>query len=76
MSNDLRWIAPTPPEPNFEVLEAHQLTREFYEEIQHRQAFEQYCQWYDSTVARHRQELKKMQNDFNLLGWFRRSPQR
>lgn len=72
MSNDLRWIAPVPPEPNHQVLEAHRLTRNFYEEVYHRQEFERYCQWYYTTANQNQQELQKIQNDFNLLGWFYR----
>ncbi len=62
-----------PPEPDHPVLEAHQLTKDFYHEVQHRQAFERYCQWYYATASQNQQELQRMQNDFNLLGWFYRS---
>ena len=72
MSNDLRWIAPMPPEPEYEVLEIHQFTREFYDEVDQRQQFDRYCQWYYATADRNRQELQKMRSDFNLLGWFYR----
>lgn len=72
MSQDLRWIAPIPPEPEHQFLGEHQLTHEFYIEVQQRQEFERYCEWYDTTAAQHRQELTKMQSDFNLLGWFYR----
>ncbi|PZV15447.1 MAG: hypothetical protein DCF22_07185 [Leptolyngbya sp.] len=70
MSHDLRWIAPIPPKPDFAVLQEHQLTREFHEEVQHRYEFDRYCQWYYATARKHRREAQKMQNDLNLLGWF------
>jgi hypothetical protein len=72
MSHDLRWLAPTPPEPDYEVLEAHQYTRQFYQEVQHRQEFERYCQWYYATAAQHQQDHTKLKHDFNFLGWFYR----
>ncbi len=72
MSHDLRWIAPTPPESDFAALEVYQLTQEFHEEVQHRQQFDRHCQWYYATAQKHRREAQKMQNDLNLLGWFRR----
>lgn len=72
MTQDLRWIAPIPPEPDHGVLEAQVLTREFYQELEHRHAFEEHCQWYYATAEKHRQELHHMQRDFNLLGWFYR----
>jgi hypothetical protein len=73
MSQDLRWIAPLPPEPKHEVLAVHQVTRQFYHEVDQRQKFDRYCQWYDKTAAVNRQEHRKLQKDFNLLGWFCRS---
>ncbi|MCU0517411.1 MAG: hypothetical protein MUC60_11230 [Oscillatoria sp. Prado101] len=69
--NDLRWLAPA-PQPEIEILEAHQTAREFYREVQHRQDFDSYCQWYYSTAERHRQELQKMRGDINIFGWFLR----
>lgn len=72
MSNGLQRIVPMPPEPDHQVLEVHQLTRTFYEEVHHRQEFERYCEWYHATARQHQQELQKMQSDFNLLGWFYR----
>ncbi|MGQ9872438.1 hypothetical protein [Leptodesmis sp.] len=73
MNHDLRWIAPIPPESDHGVLEAQVLTRQFYQELEHRRAFEKHCQWYHATAERHRQELQTMRRDFNLLGWFYRS---
>jgi hypothetical protein len=70
MSHDLRWIAPIPPEPDFAVLEAHQLGYEFREEVQQRARFDRYCQWYYATALNHQREAQKMQNDINLFGWF------
>jgi hypothetical protein len=69
MLNDLRWVAPL-PQPILEVLVAYELTREFHREVQCREEFEQYCQWYREVSARHQLEMQKMQGDINLFGWF------
>jgi len=73
MSNDLRWFAPMPPDPEFEVLEVQQVSYEFYAEVRHRQEFECYCQWYYNTAQQHQQEHQKLQRDFNFMGWFNQS---
>jgi len=68
---DLQRILPTqPPAPISEAIEVHLLTREFYQEVKHRDEFEAYCQWYQETAQKHQRELRKMQNDFNIFGWF------
>ena len=63
---------PIPSDSNsgLEILEAHQVTYTFYEEVRYRQDFEAYCQWYYDTAERHRQEFESMKNDLNILGWF------
>ena len=53
-----------------EVLELQQITQDFHREVQYREDFEQYCQWYYQTAESHRQELEAMQGDINLLSWF------
>ncbi|MBD2022789.1 hypothetical protein H6F43_21635 [Leptolyngbya sp. FACHB-36] len=69
MQNDHRWIAPVPqPEP--EVLVVYALTREFHREVEQREAFEQYCQWYRNTAEQNRRELHKLRQDVNVFGWF------
>jgi hypothetical protein len=68
-SSPLRWIAPIPA-PTAEGLVAFELTREFYREVDNREEFERYCEWYRSTAKKHQQELEKMRRDINLMGWF------
>lgn len=58
------------PQDVAESLEAARVTREFYYELEYRQALETYCQWYYETAERHRQELDKMRGDINLFRWF------
>ena len=70
MSEDLRWIVPQPPPQQQDVLEAHQATREFYQEVHHRDRFERYCQWYYAAVRQHQQEYQRLQRDVNFFGWF------
>ncbi|NER35504.1 MAG: hypothetical protein F6J93_16180 [Oscillatoria sp. SIO1A7] len=55
-----------------EVLEIYEVSREFYREVEYREEFERYCQWYYETADRHQQELKKMRGDINIFGWFSR----
>jgi hypothetical protein len=57
-------------QPELEILETHQVTQEFYQEVKYRQEFEVYCQWYYETAESHRQELQKMRGDLNLFRWF------
>ncbi len=69
--NEFRSILPA-PQPEIETLEAHQIAKDFYREVEYRQDFKNYCQWYYETAQRHRDELQKMRNDFNFFGWFLR----
>ncbi len=69
MLNDIRWLAPLPP-AILEALVAYNLTREFYREVEYREEFDRYVQWYRATAATNQRELQKMQRDINVLGWF------
>jgi hypothetical protein len=69
MPNDLRWFTPL-PQPLLEALEVHQVTHDFHREVHYREEFEHYCEWYRATAEKNQQELKKMQGDFNVFGWF------
>lgn len=71
MSENFRWFAPV-PQPVPEALVIYDLTRQFYRELEQREEFDRYCQWYRATAAQHQQELEKMRGDINLLGWFDR----
>ena len=67
-----REFQPFSPPAAADILECHQLAHEFRRESDRREAFEEYCQWYDETARKHREEFKQMENDINILGWFRR----
>lgn len=72
MPEELRQIIPA-PQPDIETtFAAYQATRQFYEEVQSREAIKRYCDWYYLTAAHHRQELQQMRGELNILGWFRR----
>lgn len=58
------------PQPDAEIFAVYQASHEFYREAQYREALEQYCQWYEQTAEKNRQELEKMRGDINLFGWF------
>lgn len=72
MSKDFYYILP-PAQNTMDVLEAHQITIEFRQEVRYREDLERYCQWYYDTARQHRRELEKMRRDPNILGWFYRS---
>jgi microcompartment protein CcmL/EutN len=65
-------IVPIPQPDVEEVFAVHQTTYAFYEEVRVRQAFEQYCQWYEQVADQHRRELTAMREEFNLIRWFYR----
>ncbi len=58
-----------PASSDLEILEAAQLTYDFYQEVRDRQEFEAYCQWYSDIAEQNRRELESMRNDINILGW-------
>lgn len=62
-------IVPAPPQAA-DVFATHQLAYEFRQEVQYRQEYDRYCEWYRLTAEHNRQELQKMQSDINLFGWF------
>jgi len=69
MSEPFQYIIPAPP-PAADIFATYQLAYEFRREVDYRQEHQRYCEWYQQTAERHRQELQKMQNDINLFGWF------
>jgi hypothetical protein len=74
MPESFSHIIPVPQPQSEEIFAVHQTTQAFYEEVRVRQAFEQYCDWYDRIAEQHRQDLKKMRRELNLLRWFYRTP--
>lgn len=73
MSEHCHWLVPLPDaQPEAEIFVVYESTQEFYSEVRYREEWGQYCQWYQDVAQRHRQELKTMQKDPNLLGWFNR----
>lgn len=71
MSEPFPYILLAPPPPA-DIFATHQLAYEFQREVQQRQEFEHYCEWYRQTAERHQQEFQKMQGDINIFGWFSR----
>ncbi|MGL6284055.1 MAG: hypothetical protein ACRC2J_16755 [Microcoleaceae cyanobacterium] len=67
---ELNNIIPQAPQPASAILQVQQVTQEFYREVESRQEFVKYCQWYYETAAKHRQELNTMRSDINILSWF------
>ena len=71
MLNHLRWIT-IAPQPLSEALITYAFTRNFYREVEYREEFEQYCDWYYRTAAANQAEFQRMKGDINLFGWFNR----
>jgi microcompartment protein CcmL/EutN len=67
-----REIVPLPQPDVIEVLETHQTSYEFYQEVRYRDALEEYCQWYAAVAEQHRRELETMRQEINIMSWFRR----
>ncbi|MDX2211893.1 MAG: hypothetical protein SFY66_01270 [Oculatellaceae cyanobacterium bins.114] len=57
------------PQPTIEVLEIHQTSYEFYQEVHYRQALEDYCQWYYAVAEQNRRDLATMRQEANLMSW-------
>jgi hypothetical protein len=55
---------------------AFEMTRNFYREVEYREEQVEYCQWYRRIAQQHQQEFAKMQQDMNVLGWFRHRSRR
>ncbi|MEM1254900.1 MAG: hypothetical protein AAGI69_20890 [Cyanobacteria bacterium P01_H01_bin.21] len=68
-----RSFEPVPTDVS-ETLELQQIAYEFRQEIQHRNDFDAYCQWYYETAAQNQADLAAMQNDIPFFSWFRRGP--
>lgn len=67
-----RRILPLPESEAQAILQSHYAAYEFYREVRHREAFEQYCQWYAETAAANQRDLVQMQRELNLFGWLSR----
>lgn len=72
MADFSHHIIPVPQPEVEDVFEVYQVTYTFYREVEHRQAFDEYCQWYDQVAEQHRQELAQMRREINFMSWFYR----
>jgi hypothetical protein len=69
MPKEFPHFIPAPP-PAADIFASYQLVQEFHREVEYRQEFDRYCEWYRLTAERHRQEFQHMRSDINLFGWF------
>lgn len=72
MSQELHHIIPSPQPQVDETFASYQTTHQFYHEVQARSQLKKYCDWYDTTAEKHRQELERMRGELNIMQWFRR----
>ena len=63
------------PSPNTvsESIQLQQIAYEFRQELQQRDDFEAYCEWYYAAAAQNRAELAAMKHDIPFFSWFCRS---
>lgn len=71
-----RQISPSPHQDEEEHLQSHQVTVEFYQEVQYRTALAEYCQWYYQLAESNRRDLAQMRRELNIMGWFCRKSSR
>ncbi|WP_199305855.1 hypothetical protein [Pseudanabaena sp. FACHB-2040] len=62
-----------PAQNAIEILQVHQMAQDFRREVECREQFAAYCDWYDRTALQHQQEWAAMQKDVQLRGYFRRN---
>ncbi|MGB3296237.1 MAG: hypothetical protein WBB01_24895 [Phormidesmis sp.] len=66
------YLLPKSAEVQWQVdaLALHQAAQEFRLEVEHRQAHEDYCQWYYEAARQTQMDQLAMANDINFFGWF------
>lgn len=65
-------IIPIPQPRVHELLTVYALTYEFRQEVQYREAFEEYCQWCYRMAEQHQREWEAMQKEVSFWNWLRR----
>jgi hypothetical protein len=73
-SQPFHWIIPQPDAPaeDIEWLQQYQLTHAFYQEARDRALHQAQVQQYHQLAAQHQNELQRLRQDINILGWFTR----
>jgi hypothetical protein len=71
MSYEIPQFIPVAP-PMMAILQNHQLAVEFRQEVAHREAFDQYVNWYREMATQHQAEVKRMEKDINFFRFFLR----
>ncbi|MDJ0735515.1 MAG: hypothetical protein QNJ47_15885 [Nostocaceae cyanobacterium] len=72
MSQELPHIIPSPQPEVEEMFLTHEVSIQFYDEVELRSQLKAYSEWYYTTAEHHRQELEKMRGELNIFAWFRR----
>ncbi len=73
MSKNLPYIIPASQSEVAPGFTNYQITYQFYQEVHTRLELQRHREWYYATAEQHRQDLKKMRGELNILQWFRRS---
>jgi hypothetical protein len=61
------------PQDVVEYLKLQHIAQEFRLEIEYREQFEAYCDWYYRIAEQNRQDYGRMQSELNLWEWFSRA---
>ncbi|MEO1374433.1 MAG: hypothetical protein AAFW70_08990 [Cyanobacteria bacterium J06635_10] len=72
MSQELQRIVPSSESIVNETIAVNETTYQFYREVEVRSEFKRYCEWYNSTAKKNREELEVMRGELNIFQWFRR----
>jgi hypothetical protein len=73
---EFEYLAPRSPATPQDVihhLELQHIAQEFRLEVEYREQFDAYCDWYASTAEQNRQDHERMQSELNLRDWFSRA---
>lgn len=61
------------PQDVIEHLELQHIAQEFRLEVEYRQQFEEYCEWYYRTAAQNYRDYVQMQSEPDVREWFSRA---
>jgi hypothetical protein len=61
-------LIPQPQPEILEILASHQVSYDFHQEVQYREALEAHCQWYYKTAAQNQRDLAVMRQELNIWG--------
>jgi hypothetical protein len=61
------------PQDVIEHLELQHIAQEFRLEVEYREQFDAYCEWYYRTAQQNRRDYEQMKAELNFRDWFSRT---